>query len=325
MANNKSKRPQTKRPAQRRGRAPRQGAVARRAIVPKPTRARTSIRDVQRVCSITDPFCSHANGAKLFSNSTARTLPQQFHTRVAINTDTNGNSAMLILPSYNLLYGFGAVTSGTATYSTLTGAGPSMAAASFRIVSWGIKLRKISAPLYASGMLRIRTFGAKTGSTLVSSSVSTYNCDAFEDVPLADAHEVCVIGKRLDYSYAKFVTLGHANPTANVGDWISPGWGAVQIAVEGAPVSTAVLDVEFFFNYEITLPDDDALAQLATPPLPDHPIATAAANTVYSTSRNIFREGMRAASQYLEKRAAMAIGSFFGGPAGAGAMALMVD
>lgn len=292
------------------------------AVVPRPKFTRN---DVSKVCSITDPFCAHANGAKLFSSSTGRTLPHQFHGRISLSTDSNGMSSMLVLPSYNILYGLGTVTSPNAAYTTISGAGPTLAATSYRIVSWGLKLRKISAPLYAAGMVRIRTFGNKNGTDFASIPLSAYNCDTFEDVPLSTASEICVIGRRLDYTYSKFVTLAASNPTNNVTDWVAPGWGAVQIVVDGGPVTTAVLDVELFFNYEITLADSDALMQLSTPPVADHPVATAAANAVYTSSKSIFINGVQQASKFIERTAITALATYFGGPAMGRGAALLVD
>lgn len=313
--------PPTRKPRNR-TRTPAAPLQLQKRVVVNPPRTRIAARDVQRVCSITDPFCSHANGAKLFSNSSARTIAHQLHGRGSLPTDANGNASMLVCPGYSLFYCVGSVAGSTATYTTLGGGTAFFNAATFRIVSWGVKLRKISAPLSTSGMLRVRTFGDKFGTNFANISTSSYNCDSFEDLPLSNANEVCVVGRRLDHTFSKFSSVGATNPTSNVSDWVSPGWGAVQISVDGGPPSTGVVDFEFYVNYEVTLADSDNLAQLATPPVPDHPLATAAANAVYTASSGIFTSGVKAFASFVERTAAKALTSYVGGPGAAAMVAL---
>lgn len=282
-------------------------------------------RHVHAVCSITDPFCQHANGAKYFVESSARTLPFQNHFRYTLATNSEGYGSVIITPGYNVFTALGAMTGGTAAYTTYLSTGGIASPATYRIVSWGVKVRKISAPLYASGMVRIRGFAVKDGSTLGSVVINTYNCDASEDLPLQSCAEMCVVGRRIDYTHTKFNAPIATNPGSSVTDWVSPGWAAYTISIDGGPASTGVFDLEFFVNYELTFSDSDSNALLCTPPLPPNPAASAAASAVYTAGKGIFTNGVVAAAKWIEGKAATAVATYFGGPAAGRAAAMLVD
>lgn len=302
-----------RRPARDRKRPARKPRAPRRAqrVARRPSNALSRLRGVQAVCSITDPFCSHANGGKLFSDSNQRSFAVPLHKRFPLATDASGNGSFLFQPGYDQIGVYGGIAGTTATYTTANVTGLTVAPASYRIVSWGVRITKMSAPLYAAGMLRVRTFATNNGASMGTISLVDYNCDQYADVSLSQANDIVVVGKRTDPSYKLFSVPSNTNPTTAATAWISPGWGAVQIAVTGGPASVDVLDMELIVNYELTLPDSDSLATAATPPKVPNPVVASAADHIYNTTTGIFVHGLVEAASYIEREAAKAIGGYF--------------
>lgn len=281
---------------------------------------------VSAICSISDPFCIHAYGAKGLSGSSARTLAYQWHSRRTLTTDATGSAAVLYAPGYVAVSFPATVAAGIATYTTSHIDAPSLSATTYRIVSWGLKIRRICAPLSSAGMLRVRGFATTHGSYLETIPTATYNCDVSEDIALQDAKEVCIVGRRIDQTHGFMRMPTDTNQTTQIEYWRAPGWCCYQIAIEGGPVSVATLDIEIFINYEVAFEDTSSMGLLTTTAPPPNPVASAAADVVYNAGKGIFSTGLAAASRWIENKAAMAIGSYFGGPAGAMAMrAITVD
>lgn len=245
------------------------------------------------------------------NDATSRSLAFQKHSRVTIAVDATGNVPIMFAPGFQYLYSIGTMAAGVATYTAFdAGYGNLANVETYRIVSWGLRVRKVTTPLNSSGIVRVRTFGAKGGTFILVNNVSTYNCDGYADVPLSKADDVTIIGKPLDLTNSLFTYPTATNPTANVTDWIAPGWGAVQVAVEGGPAAgaTSVLDIEIIVNYEVVLRDSDTLAQLATYGKTNATV-TDAAQIVQSSGRNIFTAGLAVASRYIEGAALQALAS----------------
>ena len=332
MARKTTKRPGASKPGK--GSSPNKAAAKQQLVaVSQNTSARISstpkthsmVRDVHAACSMSDPFCGHANGAKYLAESTSRTLAYQNHFRYTLSTNASGSATTIMTPGYNVFAAYGTVTGSSAAYTTYIATGGVITAAAYRIVSWGCKLRKISAPLTSSGMVRIRGFGDKDGVNLATVDIATYNCDSFEDLPLSECRDVCIIGRRTDITHQTMRTPDSTNPGPNVANWVSPGWNTYVVSVDGGPASTGVLDLEFYVNYEVTFFDNSTNAQLCTPPRAPNPVAVVAANAVYTASSGIFKAGVQSAAKWIERTAASAIATYFGGPAAGAVVARIVD
>lgn len=292
---------------------------------PQPRPSGQLSRHVHAVCSITDPFCQHANGAKYFVESSSRTLTFQNHFRHSIATDAAGYASVMITPGYNVFAALGTTVGTTAYFTTYLSLAGIASPATYRIVSWGVKVRKISAPLYASGMVRVRGFAVKDGPSLAAVIPQTYNCDTSEDIPLQSCTDMCIIGRRMDYTHTKFNSPYATNPGSTVTDWVNPGWTAYLISIDGGPPTTGVFDLEFYVNYELTFDDSNSNALLCTPPLPPNPAASAAASAVYTASKGIFTQGVVSAAKWIENKAATALATYFGGPLAGRAAAMILD
>lgn len=264
---------------------------------------------VEKVCSVNDPFCKSAIGAKYFETGKVRTLSYSQHYRTVIATDSNGNGAVLVLPAYARYPCVGSMVGTAASFTNIYGS-PAITEAtvkSYRIVSYGIIVRGTATPMTASGMVRVRTFDAVNGSTFATIQVESYNCAEYEDIPLSRCTEVAIQGKRLDDTSSFLKPTTDTISGVLVADWKSPGFSSILIAVTGGPASTSPVDLEVFFNYELTFADDDGMAQIATHSPPALPMIKEAAELVSSETKAIFKNGMKALAQNTLKSAANAL------------------
>jgi hypothetical protein len=238
---------------------------------------------------------------------------------------------VLFLPNYfyNIDTPAATFTGNVANFSNaLTTANRLTGCSQYRITSYGIRVRHISAPLYASGMVHVRGFSDKVGSGLTAVDMAGYNCDFSEDVPLQEAREIAVIGRRTDIKAASFQTLAGTTPSAAISTWDGPGWGAITVSVIGGPASTSVLQYEIFLNMEVTFLDNESLSLLTTPPPHASSLLTDATNTLYSEGKSVFLQGAKQAGAWVVNSAAKALAASLamrvGGPAAARA-AIMLD
>jgi len=303
--------------------------VARRkTALPKPNIAKL----VRKVCSITDPFCSAASGSKYFDDTGVKTTPYSAHSQSVATTNSTGEYCILVVPGYSYQASIGTSLGGSCSFTTLTQVIPfSFNASNYRIVSYGLRIKNITAPLNSSGVVRIRGIGSSRGVDLGTVNSNLYH-DFYEDVPLQNCTDLCVVGRRSSEAHHFFNAPGTTNPSAVPTDWVSNGWAPLLVSVIGAPASTAILQIEFFFNYELTWPDGDSMNLMTTPSPPSNTLLTTASSQVQQSIGNVFTRGIKEVENVVVKYAAKAIGSAVGsyfGPAGAAAggsmAALMVD
>jgi hypothetical protein len=286
--------------------------VVSRPRVPRPvTGAVPRVYGSEQVCSLTDPFCKHALSAKYMDMSSTRSLPYSSHLRTTITTGVQGTGALLFTPNYFYQpYQVGAFAGATVyNFGTAMTAGPSLVASAYRITSMGVIVRSVVAPLSASGMVRVRGYANKTATNLGTIDTGNYNCDFYEDIPIYNCKELAIVAKRLDPTCENWRTPSETTPSTAVTAWISPGWGAFCVSVDGAVVSTTVLDVEIILHWEIQLDDTDVTAQLATQAIPYNPVVKQATDMVSSTSKNIFQGGIRMVGTYIQQKALSALGT----------------
>lgn len=284
--------------------------VSTKAKSPIPTKA------VHALCALTDPFCHHAVGSKLPDIVGARTLAYPLHSRSTIVSAANGAGAVLIIPGYNTFLAQTTdvtTTPGVALYGAAGGLGSSITPNAYRIVSFGVKVRNLLAPLNSSGIIRIRGFSQRTGTTLTAISLANYNCTFSEDIPMSGFKEAEVVGMKINETATFFQQPSTTHSTGNVVNWLSPGWGAIQIAVEGTATSEAVLDLEFFIHYELMFNDDDSMNLLTTPSPPVNNTMLQLQSQVSTAAGNVFWRAAESATSKFAKAAVDAIGRALGG------------
>jgi len=305
MPRRRSPKNKTKKPKPKDDKQPRPRVRVPRTRASAPRRLPFTRTQLRQVCSNADPFCDAANGGKYLDLSSARTLAFPKHSRFVITTNASGEGAVLAIPSYlyqPIVYAT-AVAAGVATFAGVMPLSGNLDASSYRLVSMGFRLRNITAPLSSSGMLRIRGFNAIAGASVLSVPTAGYNCDFYEDIALQNVNEVAVIVRRTDPSAKNFRDPFVTNPTNLLTNMVMPGFGCVLVAVDGAPASVTVVDIEVICNYEVSIQDTDTIAQLATPAPIYDPTSETISNIVTSTGKSVFIKGAAQVAKSVEEHA----------------------
>jgi len=152
-------------------------------------------------------------------------------------------------------------------------------------------------------MVRIRHFGNQTGSALSNIDAASFNAALTLDIPLKDCVEVIVPIRRTGDNATLFTRPADTNTTSAVSGWVSPGWGAVSIYVDGGPVSAAALEVEAIFNYELRFTDGDTMNAVTTPSIPANPTVTTISSQITTQLQGGFIAGAERFGKYIADKA----------------------
>jgi hypothetical protein len=233
----------------------------------------------EAVCSITNPFCAAAKNSKWPDGLGGETMTMQIRSHLpGAPILISGEGIMFVTPSlpYGLLYASGYTAPNftlAATYSDVT-AGSNFAtyAKSYRVVSAGIIIRNVLPALTAQGYMIVSRLtnmpvvGASFAQgTTVGSDVATH--------PIVAGMEVPII-----FNPTGMTARGFQTQQTNV--LYNTGWDCIRIELVSVPVTPSavtVIDVEFVFNVEFTLPDGQvALHSFVQPRVPNAPHAITA-------------------------------------------------
>nr|WRQ64818.1 hypothetical protein [Sobelivirales sp.] len=264
-----------------------------------PKSTSTAQVSMAHVCALVDPFCTDAIGVKYPDASAAKSFPYSMHYQVTLVTDVAGNASFLYAPGFSFGFAFAtAVTgTGTATFPAVLQANnvSGLVASSYRIVSSGIRIRNLVAPLNASGVVQIRGYASPNGTPFNIVNTGLYNADFYADIPLQSINQnghTDVILRKIDEMEARmFVSPTDTNPTSAVADWVSPGFGCVVVTLLGGPGAVlSALNFELFQHMEIVLDDSQALAIAMTPAPAPNPTLTNISSSVSRVMGNIFNQ-----------------------------------
>lgn len=280
--------------------------LAKSMSTQKQSKPKTLPFTVEQICGLTDPFCDHAVGAKYPDASSGKSLPVRSHYSyfITIGATSSTNNSTLIVPGY--INGQALGTGSPSTYGPNFSANvtPTAVVSGYRVVTAGIRLRCVAAPLNASGLVQIRGFANTTGTNLNTVDNNLYNSDFSQDIPLQALNQngyTDVIFRRTDeVASRQFISPTTTNPTPAVTNWVSNGWGAISVTVVGAPSLIQVVHVEVFFNYEIILDDNDGLALAMTKAPKSSPALQLASSWVSDTAGQIFHEVGKDASAVVK-------------------------
>jgi len=268
---------------------------------------------VEKVCSRLDPFCPAAVGSRQLDSGNLRTIAYPFKYRATLQSSGANVGSTLWLPGYGIApFWAGTMASPpTAVWTTIpTTSYLGSNVNAFRIVSAGVLIKNICAPLNCSGMVRIKSFNITSGNAMGSVDCLTFNASKTMDIPLQDCKEVAVVLARTDSSQAvRFFSPTAINPDNNINNYLSPGWEALVIAVDGVPSNTNVLDLEYFFNLEVVIGDNDALQLMAAPTPKDAPLLKSITDEVGSSMVTMFKEGAKGAAKFVAKAAIDYVGT----------------
>lgn len=270
------------------------------------------------VCALTDPFCAHAEGARIPDENSAHSVAHTLRAVHMVSTDANGSAAFSVNP--NVTFGFDLATTIVGTTVTVWGGpsawnGTSLFANNFekmRIVSWGVKMIPVMAPANQSGFCYVNTLAHAVTSGIdlaagiaMEKEVFPIHGGGFAWVSRPMGHEWkeyrdVVMGS--DHSYTKLACL-----------------------VVGAPASTTnAFAVEITVNLE-AIPVYSAIAAgLATPGVPHRPHVLQTASHVQTKTKAAYQSGddlgktiLYAVGDGLKFVAKEALGYMLGGVPGA--------
>lgn len=221
---------------------------------------------LERICSLTDPFCRHAIGARWTDSSTLNSMPFTVRGSLEIATDANGYGAAVFVPS--LSYGYGdspTITLGVATYSALT-AWPNISAitssiSQFRLTSGGITINSIMTPLTASGYTFVQELAPGGNADLTTLSINSTSNSAWYRHPNKNTDPINYIFKPGGTDSRRFRSINSSSAITSVD---SNDYTMVHVTVTG-PVSTTCLVVDYVLHFEIVFKAGDAMNLMVKP------------------------------------------------------------
>lgn len=255
----------------------------RRRVLPKFVRAQIN------------PFDVNVDGVKIPDSNTIQSTPLKIEDQFnGVATDANGLIALGFIPTLvNNRVGYSAVSASTWSWNAAFGGGQDSSRKTavadnynlFRPCAHGLRITCSAAPTTITGNLHVgiattSNFGASTW-TWPTSIADLANCQGYRKYPLAMLTQqgVNVVNKFLDCTATKYIDTLSDGYTATGTDITmqTNGWAAIIIAVEGAPVSTAVLSIAEVMHLE-AIPKVSAVDN-STPAAPYD------VNTLMETSR----------------------------------------
>lgn len=276
----------------------------------------TLMRHVHHTCSITNPFCPAARGAKWPDGTTGNTMTQQLRGNVIMRSDANGYLYMQFCAAAPFGYlETGAITGGggspivattKTTYTTY--ASTSLLATyanAYRVVSAGCIVRCVASATDASGVATFGTSGVTPTNSAITLGLTYYQECAIK-----------AIQPGLEFSWiaAPLGTTAHEFSGLSTGSVMNNDWTALTIEISGAKASTNLLNVEYFINVEFTLSSGQAIAQLASPNPPQNTIVTSSHSKIQSTLGTLIEGGVSVVESKITNAAKSAIGGFMEDP-----------
>lgn len=209
-----------------------------------------------------NPFTRNA-GSRIFDANCTPVIPYHSVRQIVITSDANGHGAVVIAPTWaeqlylaptisvaNDMTALGAATAGSGYSAT--------AFESYRIASFGVKVKGIVAPLNASGYVR-----ATTDITTVAHDLTApQNHLACKTVPLSGCN-FGVLSKPTGIEAYETIPIATGSDDYH-------GWTSITISLDGVPASTACLYVEVCINYEIFPAAGAGQNQFAQKAAPSH-------------------------------------------------------
>lgn len=243
---------------------------------------------VSKVCSITDPFCQPAWGAKFPDGSNTRTIPFTAQCLYTLTSDSAGFASVLLMPNWNSLLAIPASIDvfGACTYTvTQTGVSFPGNVSKYRIVSAGVQLQPIVSPLNASGLVYLRTFSPEQYGMFATINMTYRTADASREVSVSQLHDERIIFNR----YGSESGHWHPPPTSNaLIDLSNAGFQTLHIGVGGLPANTPAIAVRFIVHYEFVPQDSGYEYAYATPAAQPDLSVVQAANSVQRALGNFF-------------------------------------
>lgn len=222
-------------------------------------------------CSLTNPFCAEAFGARWTDNSYTKSNPTSVIVPISLPVTAFENTIAFTLAGYagiaqsNLT----GSTSGAWTFddTTVYATSPPTGLGRWRITSWGLRIQNIGSLTDTKGMCRVRLTSGATGASLVNQSASNL-VDRSIDIPLSRLSNtnLYVIPASLGTNARLFrpaPTNLSVPPTLT--NLSLDQWQNVTVAFTGIGTGFAAA-VDLFYHAEYVFTDGQAAAAYATAP-----------------------------------------------------------
>jgi len=249
------------------------------------------------VCGQTDPFCSHALGARIPDGNAGRSLAYQVRGSILVGTNAAGVGGVCFLPYFPYMVSAATGTTGTITWNNTTqNVTASTAFASsisyYRIVSWGVKIGSILAATNNSGFVTV----ASASSIPTTTTVPDMEFDDAIMSPLNSFKGVTWISKRLsDYNLYYSV-----NSSTNTFPLPFNTYTGCVVQLTGPSSTNNCLLCELVMNLEFTPLADTASALLAVKgPVKNDAVLTGASH-VQSVIKSAAVDGVEEVGKTIE-------------------------
>jgi hypothetical protein len=215
-------------------------------------------------CVVTqsNPFLEQS-GCRMFDKSSAPSVPFQSRFRTTVVTDAGGNAAIMLRPSVAAAYKVATSFASSVVTAESTFADPNAVNLAgefrqYRIVSAGVHVVSITgATANSGGMVQVARL---TDSTFVGEyKIDLMNYPEVQRGPV--------------YGYDKYHTFTSSGSAQsyNLTTGSALGWDLMVVQVTGAAASTSVLEIEFFYNYELLCDTSSFTSQIAGQAAPHVP------------------------------------------------------
>lgn len=263
--------------------------------------ARASLARV--LCSITDPFCPAAKGARIPDGLGGASMALQLRGNIAFSTSATG--AQLVCFQAGAPYGWIGATLSTgvwtfaSTYNLYAQSGILTTYGSrYRIVSAGVVLRSTVSMTNAQGYVIVSDGSPPGPSTSVNAGDIAY--PRSQTLSLTQGFQHMWRSTPQGAIARQYQSLlGNTN--------INSGMSALFIEVIGGPASLPVMVAEYFINVEFQLSPDSGVAQMAPPPTRANPAAMSIASKVHESANNLLAGGVEQMEVAVQSAASKAI------------------
>jgi len=282
------------------------------------------------VCSLADPFCPAAYGAKYPDSASTKTLAWTMETYAPLFTDANGLGATIISPDPAEGFRTATIVGSSVTAISAASAYPGYSNFSavpgiqYRIVSMGVHAVSTLAAMNNSGTLGILNVPASSGTVGATVNIGSTQYSANSRVPMNSPGGMTSV-PRNDGQSARLFTYSDPQASPYVR---AAGWDIPIVYVAGGPANSTVGQIRVVIHYEFTFASGTVFNQAATPAAQENDALTSGYNFVMRRLTPVIKGGteqverltMAAANSFGQtafRAGATALGGFFGGPSGA--------
>jgi len=276
------------------------------------------------VCSVTNPFCTHARGAKQLGPGGQPSVPWHARQMMTITTSAGGAATFVALPATSavgyLNTNVAPGAAGTAGVIATTNLSTYLHSALFvgaasgsqvfnlaRIVSWGIVFRVTCSMTDAAGfvlMNEVKCSDTAASGTVVTLATGSVEGTATRVEPIAAGREFTWIS-RCNPPECERYRVGGA---ATGGPYVDFGFTGLTLEIQGGPASKATITADLFFNFEaLPTAENAVVSRLVTPPRPHNPAVAQAAQKVQSRISGFVSGGIDVVESSVAQAASQAL------------------